>query len=169
MKILKTKRTLAVLAAAAALMACSPKYDWRDFRSSDAPFSVLFPGKPATHSRVINLDGQQVNMSMAAAEVEGTMFAVGSVELPDADKAAQAVQAMKAQMVRNIGATVNKESTKDGAFLVDASGVQNGTPMRMHARFLSQGKRAYQVVVVGRSKEINDEVVDTFISSFKLN
>ncbi|XJN73251.1 hypothetical protein ACHMW6_03260 [Pseudoduganella sp. UC29_106] len=125
---MKTKRTLAVLAAAAALMACSPKYDWRDFRSSDAPFSVLFPGKPATHSRVINLDGQQVNMSMAAAEVEGTMFAVGSVELPDADKAAQAVQAMKAQMVRNIGATVNKESTKDGAFLVDASGVQNGTP-----------------------------------------
>jgi hypothetical protein len=169
MKILKTKCTLAVLAAAAALMACSPKYDWRDFRSSDAPFSVLFPGKPATHSRVINLDGQQVNMSMAAAEVEGTLFAVGSVEMPDAEKAVQAVQAMKAQMVRNIGATVNKESTKDGAFLVDASGVQNGMPIRMHARFLSQGKRAYQVVVVGRTKEINDEVVDTFVTSFKLN
>jgi hypothetical protein len=169
MKILNSKRTLAVLAAAAALLACSPKYDWRDFRSSDAPFSVLFPGKPATHSRTINLDGQQVNMSMAAAEVDGTMFAVGSAELPDAEKAAQAVLAMKAQMVRNIGATVNKESTKDGAFVIDASGVQNGMPMRMQARFQVQGKRAYQVVVVGRAKEMNDEVVDTFMSSFKLN
>jgi hypothetical protein len=169
MKILNTKRTLAVLAAAAALMACSPKYDWRDFRSSDAPFSVLFPGKPGTHTRTIDLDGQQVQMSMAAAEVDGTMFAVGSAELPDATKASQAVLAMKAQMVRNIGAKVDKESTRDGAFVIDASGVQNGIPMRMHARFLAQEKRVYQIVVVGRAKEINEETVDTFMSSFKLN
>jgi hypothetical protein len=169
MKNLKTKRTLAVLAAAAALMACSPKYDWRDFRSEEAPFSVLFPGKPGVHSRDINLDGQQVKMSMAAAEVEHTMFAVGSAELPDPGKAAQAVQAMKAQMVRNIGAKVDKESTKNGAFLIEASGISNGVPMRMQARFLSRDKRAYQVVVIGPVKEINDETVDTFMSSFKLN
>jgi len=169
MKIIHSKRTFAVVAAVAALVACSPKYDWRDFRSNDAPFSVLFPGKPGTHSREIDLDGQKVQMTMAAAEVEHTMFAVGSAELSDAAKAAQAVQAMKTQMVRNIGAKVDKESTKDGAFLVDASGVSNGMPMRLHARFLSRGKRAYQVVVIGPAKEIDAEVVDTFMSSFKLN
>lgn len=165
----KTIRTLAVLAAAAALIACSPKYDWRDYRSNDAPFSILFPGKPGTHTRDINLDGEQVTMSMAAAEVEHTMFAVGSTELPDPAKAALAVQAMKTQMVRNIGAKVDKESTKDGAFLIDASGVSNGVPMRLQARFLSHDKRAYQVVVMGPAKEMNEETVDTFMSSFKLN
>jgi len=165
---MNTKRTLAVMAAAV-LMACSPKYDWRDFRSNDAPFAVLFPGKPATHTRNINLNGEQVQMTMAAAEVEGTMFAVGSAELSDESKAAKAVQDMKAQMVRNVGASNSKETTKDGAFLVEAHGVQNGTPMLLHARFQSQGKRAYQVVVMGKEKDINTEIVDTFMSSFKVN
>jgi len=169
MKKLNSKRTVAVLAAAAALLACSPKYDWRDFRSADAPYAVMFPGKAGTHTRTVDLDGQQANMNMAAAEVEGTMFAVGSAEFPDPAKAALAVQAMKAQMVRNIGAKVEKESIKDGAFLIDASGVRNGTPMRMHARFLSRDRRAYQVVVVGPAREMNEEAVDTFMSSFKLN
>jgi len=76
---------------------------------------------------------------------------------------------MKAQMVRNVGASNSKETTKDGAFLVEAHGVQNGTPMLLHARFQAQGKRAYQVVVMGKEKDINTEIVDTFMSSFKVN
>jgi hypothetical protein len=70
--------------AAAMVSACSPKFDWRDYRSNEAPYAVLFPAKPATQTRSINLGGEQVKMQMAAAEVDGVTFAVGSAEMADA-------------------------------------------------------------------------------------
>jgi hypothetical protein len=162
-------KALAALLAAGALAACSPKFDWRDFRSTDAPYTIMLPGKAATHTRAVNLDGQEVKMTMSAAEVDGTMFAVGTAELPDAAKAAKAVQAMKLAMVRNIGGTITKEGTKDGAFEVEARGVApNGAPLAMHGRFLAKDKRVYQVVMLGNQKHFDADTVDTFLSSFKL-
>ncbi len=169
MKNMTLNKALAALLATGALAACSPKFDWRDFRSTDAPYTVMLPGKAATYTRAVNLDGQEVKMTMSAAEVEGTMFAVGTAELPDAAKAAQAVQAMKLAMVRNIGGTITKESTRDGAFEVEARGAApNGAPLAMHGRFLAKDKRVYQVVILGNQKHFDADTVDTFLSSFKL-
>ncbi|UGQ46979.1 hypothetical protein [Massilia endophytica] len=165
---MKTRFVIPLLAAAA-LSACSPKFDWRDYRSSDAPYAVLFPGKPATFSRSVDLDGQQVNMTMSAADIDGTLFAVGSAEVADPAKAQLAVQAMKTAMLRNIGAAGGKESTKDGGFNIEARGQNRGVPMLMHGRFLARGKRVYQVVVLGPERDFRQENVDTFMSSFKLN
>ncbi len=113
---------LVICCVVAAVCACSPKFDWRDYRGSKAPYAVLFPGKPATHTRQVNLDGQNADMTMAAVNIDGTLFAVGSAELPDPDKAQLAVQAMKKAMVRNIGAASAIEATRDGAFTVEAKG-----------------------------------------------
>jgi hypothetical protein len=148
------KQACAAVAAAGILAACSPKFDWRDFRSTDAPYTIMLPGKAATHTRTVNLDGQEVKMTMSAAEVDGTMFAVGTAELPDAVKAAQAVQAMKLAMVRNIGGTIIKAA--------------NGAPLAMHGRFLAKDRRVYQVVMLGNQKHFDADTVDTFMSSFKL-
>jgi hypothetical protein len=169
MKIHFLKSNCAMLLAAGALAACSPKFDWRDFRSTDAPYTIMLPGKAATHTRTVNLDGQEVKMTMSAAEVEGTMFAVGTAELPDAGKAALAVQAMKTAMVRNIGGTITKESTNNGAFEVEARGAApNGAPIALRGRFLAKDKRIYQVVMLGNQKHFDADTVDTFLSSFKL-
>jgi hypothetical protein len=165
---MKTHLALPLLAALV-LGACSPKFDWRDFRSSDAPYAVLFPGKPASHTREVNLDGLSVKMTMAASDIDGTMFAVGSAELADADQAPAAVQAMKTAMLRNIGAAQPVQTTKDGAFEVTAHGMNRGVPMLMHGRFLARGKRVYQVIVIGPEKDFRKENVETFMSSFKLN
>jgi hypothetical protein len=165
---MKTHLALPLLAALL-LSACSPKFDWRDFRSNDAPYAVLFPGKPASHTREVNLDGLSVKMTMTASDIEGTMFAVGSAELADADKAPAAVQAMKTAMLRNIGAAQPVQTTRDGAFEVEAHGVNRGVPMLMHGRFLARGKRVYQVIVIGPAKDFRKENVETFMSSFKLN
>lgn len=163
------KQACAAVAAAGILAACSPKFDWRDFRSTDAPYTIMLPGKAATHTRTVNLDGQEVKMTMSAAEVDGTMFAVGTAELPDAAKAAQAVQAMKLAMVRNIGGTIIKEGTRNGAFEVEARGAAaNGAPLAMHGRFLAKDRRVYQVVMLGNQKHFDADTVDTFMSSFKL-
>jgi hypothetical protein len=166
------KLTLA-LVMAAALSACSPKYDWRDYRSNDAPYAVLFPGKPASQTRSIKLDQLDVSMTMTAAEIDGVIFAVGSAQLPDAAQAPAAVEAMKTALVKNIGATITSSKAASAGpqtmLDVEASGSQNGEAMRLIGRFIAKDKRIYQVIVMGRSKNIEQETVETYLSSFKLN
>lgn len=157
------------VAVVTAVSACSPKFDWRDYRATDAPYSVLFPAKPATHTRTVSLDGREASMTIAAAEVDGTMFAVGSATLADASQAEQAACSMQTAMVRNIGGTVSKEAARHNGVDIEAHGASNGRPMQLHGRFVAHDKRAYQVVVIGPEKAIDAENIDTFIRSFKLN
>ncbi|MYM98674.1 hypothetical protein [Duganella vulcania] len=167
------KKISLALMLAAALSACSPQYDWRDYRSSDAPYAVLFPGKPASQTRSIQLDTLAVNMTMTAAEVNGVIFAVGSAQVPDAAQGPAAIEAMKTALVSNIGATVtsNKSSAdgKQATLDVEAKGSQNGEAMRLIGHFVARDKRIYQVIVMGRDKNIVQDTVETYLGSFKLN
>lgn len=165
------KFTLALLMTAA-LSACSPQYDWRDYRASDAPYAVLFPAKPASQTRAIKLGELDVNMTMTAAEVDGVVFAVGSAQLADAARAPAALEAMKTALVNNIAATVTKSAASaSGAQTVldvEAKGNRNGEPMLLIGRFIAKDKRVYQVIVMGREKNIVRDTVETWFSSFKL-
>jgi hypothetical protein len=178
-----TSRTAALLALAASLLlsACSPKYDWRDYRSPDAPFFAVFPGKPSTHARTIDLDGLKVTMTMTAAEVDGATFAVGSAQVPDAAKAQAAIKAMQVALLKNIGGTVKREKTASAARAsgpaasrqasteIEANGTRNGVPVLLVGRFIAHDRRIYQVIVLGRSQSIPRDAIDMFLSSFKLN
>lgn len=169
------KRILSAMLACVAstlLCACSPKYDWREIRGEGAPYSVLLPAKPASHSRPVNLDGNQVTMTMTATEVDGVTFAVGTAELPDAARAAGAVTAMKNALVKNINGTVQREAAASGggnaAIEIDATGKDRSGQVRMlHARFLARDKRVYQILVTGKEGAVPREAVDTFLASFK--
>jgi hypothetical protein len=162
------------------LAACSPKYNWRDFSSEDAPFRAMFPDKPASHTRDIDLAGMKVAMTMTAAQVDGTTFAVGAAEAPDAERAEAALDAMKTALVNNIGATLTSEKAarassasgaakaRSAAIDIEAKGKRNGVPMRLIGHFESRDKRFYQVIVMGPEKDMSKENVDMFLSSFKL-
>jgi hypothetical protein len=162
------------------LLACSPQFNWRDYSSDAAPYRVMFPDKPASHTRSIDLDGMKVDMTMTAVQVNGTMFAVGTAEAPDAAAAEKALGAMKTALVNNIGATIKTEKTgkastatgstqaRSAAIDIDASGVRKGEPMRLVGHFESRDKRFYQVIVMGKEKDLTRENVDMFMSSFKL-
>ena len=167
------KKISLALLLAAALSACSPQYDWRDYRGTDAPYAVLFPGKPASQTRSIQLDTLSVNMTMTAAEVDGVIFAVGSAQLPDAAQGPAAIAAMKTALVNNIGATVtSSKSSADGrqaTLDVEAKGSQNGEAMRLIGHFIARDQRIYQVIVMGRDRHIVQDQVETYLSSFKLN
>jgi hypothetical protein len=169
-----TRRRFAALVAAFSLLlaGCSPKYNWRDYASPDAPYRVMFPAKPATFTRTIDLDGMPVAMTMTAAEVDGATFAVGAAEAPDAARAQAALEAMQVALVRNIGATVTRQkatadtdrATRD----VDASGTRNGATMHLVGHFEARGKRFYQVIAIGKADALPAEQVEQFITSFKL-
>lgn len=161
-----------VLAAlsAAMLAGCSPTYNWRDYTSADGAFKVLFPAKPATHTRGIDLGGIKVDMTMTAAEVEGTTFAVGTAVAPDAALAQATLPAMRQALLRNIGAVDTGE--KKGAapdsmpLELDAVGKGNSGPVRIVGRFVAKGTRVYQVIVMGAPGAMPPEHTEQFLSSF---
>lgn len=169
-------RRAACIAATALLLACSPKYDWREIRSADANFMAMFPGKPASHSRPVNLDGTQVTMSMTAADVDGVTFAVGSAVLADPTQAQTALLAMKTALTRNMAGTVRYDKSvatpaTPGMTEIEVAGPAGAgagsQPRVLIARFATRERRVYQLVVVGAEKNISREQVDTFFSSFK--
>ena len=162
---------LAKVACIALLAACSPKFDWREVRGSAAPFVVLLPAKPASHTRTVNLDGIEVSMTMTAADVDGVTFAVGTAEVPDEAKAQQALAAMKTALVRNIGGTVRKETASAPGTVPATIDIEVvGTESRvLFGRFIANGRRIYQVIAVGKESALPREAADTFLTSFKLN
>lgn len=159
-------RTLPLaLLLAFTLSACSPKYDWRDYRSPDAPYTVLFPGKAAKQTRTVKLGELDVSMTMTAADIDGVVFAIGSAQLADAAQAQAALAAMQTAMVNNIGgALASSKPLDNGAREIDAS----GKSMRLLGRFMTRERRVYQVVVIGAPQKIEAETVETFFSSFRL-
>ena len=154
------------------LSACDPHYNWRDYRSKDAPYSVLFPGKPATHTREVLLAELPVKMTMTAAEVDDVLFAVGSAELADAAQAQGALLAMQTALARNINATITSQATAASGVQttvsIEAKGMRNGQPALLMGRFIARDRRVYQVVVMGDQRHISREQVATFLDSFKL-
>lgn len=161
---------LACVALVALVAACSPKFDWREVRGANAPFVVLLPAKPASHTRTVNLDGLQVPMTMTAADVDGVTFAVGTAELPDASQAPKALAAMKTALVRNIGGTIRQEKASAAGVVPATIEIEAaGADRVLLARFLAKDKRIYQVVVVGKENAVSHDAADTFFTSFKLN
>jgi len=162
-----TRPLLIASVAAALLGGCSPTYNWRDYTSSEGAYRVLFPAKPSTHTRSIDLGGIRVDMTMTAAEVEGSTFAVGTAVAPDAAMAQATLPAMRQALLRNIGADDSAPARAPRQPLgVDATGKGNGGPVRLVGRFVAKGARVYQVIVVGKPGAMKPEQTEQFLSSF---
>lgn len=167
-----TRSLFASAALVAGLVACTPRYDWREVHGAEAPYTVLMPVKPTTHARPINLDGVQITMTMTAADVDGALFAVGTATMSDAAAATKALSAMKTALVRNIGGTVTSEkaTTSAGMSTVDIEAKGAGTQARLlYAHLVAKDARIYQVVAIGTGKSLPREAIDTFLTSFKSN
>lgn len=164
--------TLLVLMLLAAMLGgCNPHYNWRDYRSTDAPYTVLFPAKPATHTRAVQLGAVTLNMTMTAAEVDDVVFAVGSAELADAAQAPAALQAMQTALAHNIGASITAHAVaatdRQTTVSVEARGMRQGQPALLIGRFIARDQRIYQVIVMGAERHIVREHAETFLQSFK--
>jgi hypothetical protein len=170
------------------LLACSPRYDWRTVQSNDAGFVALYPGKPSTASREVTIAGHRYPMTMEASRVDDTLFAVGVVTLPadDATLRAQALDAMQAGLVANLGTqpagppqvrpvtvmSAQQPASALAGLEVKASGVspQDNTPRRLSAWLVGSGSKVYQAVVLEAGDAARDarqaEQVEQFLSGF---
>lgn len=165
------------------LAACSPKYDWREIRATDAGWTAMLPGRQAGATRDITLGDMPVKMTMQGARVDETSFTVASAVLPDAQPATRtrALAAMREALVRNIGGRETAASDVT-APLVDASGRRigeaagmqvtaagqiRGQPATMIARLYVRNARAVQALVVG--PDVDREQADRFFESLRLH
>lgn len=173
--------TITVLFTGAALLACTPSYDWRTIQNNDDAYEVTFPAKPHSDARDINVAGKPMHMKMQMAEAGDAVFAVGTVDLPDADPVTQraALDFLQQGLARNLNAAPAAHpvdiDVAAGGRLPGAEITVNGTSAngqksethQIRARFIAKGTHAYQVAIVS-SKAPPPDQIDQFFSSFKL-
>ena len=163
---------------ALALLACTPKFDWRDVRSDDSPYTILMPAKPATMTRELDLGQSKIVMHMTTVQVDGVSFAVGAAKLPDATAALAALTIIKANLLAKLDGPVTQQKTTSGnsagkATLTDefdatsSKADHSGSATRMVGKIVARENWVFQVLVVGPDKAINRDSVDTFLTSFK--
>jgi hypothetical protein len=165
---------LSALISLVVMSACSPKFDWREIRNDEANFVVLLPSKPAVFSREIQLEDVKVTMKMQAAKVDDINFAVGFFQTDNNSDKAKLLAAMKTGMLKNIqGKEViegdKNQNPSNKSHITAVGKLASGGNVKMVAQFVSQGPWLYQVVVMGDEKQLTPEVVDMFMTSFKLN
>ncbi|SDC40766.1 hypothetical protein SAMN05216345_102172 [Cupriavidus sp. YR651] len=188
---LHSSAALLPLLALTTLMAfagCSPRYDWRTIVSSDGHYAALYPGKPTSAARDVAIAGRKLPMTMEAARVDNTLFAVGVVTLPADDAALRrdALASMQDGLVANLGAhpetpmrarAVAIKSAAQPPVVLDGveltvTGVspQDKSPRRLTARLVASGVHVYQAVVLESGDAARDgrqaEQVDQFLSGF---
>ncbi|MBC8120027.1 MAG: hypothetical protein H7X75_10675 [Burkholderiaceae bacterium] len=165
--------------------ACTPTFNWREFRSPDG-FVVLLPGRPQTVVRDTPLADTAVQLSMTSTGIGGTLFAVGSARLPrslsdDAAQRQRALGSLRDALVRNVNGKIVKTSpatlpTSPGnarqvvaAEAIEAAGSDaKGRAVRLAARLFIVDDRLFQVVALGVEGEIPPDALDTFFASFRL-
>ena len=174
-----------VALSAAALLACSNRFEWREVRVNDAA-TVSLPGRPQSVTRDVTVDGQPVSMTNWSTGVGPTMFAVGLAKLPPAllaDAAARerTLAYFRDGLVRNIGGTVVAQKTvplplppgsprkllaSESVEAVGTSG-PDARKSKLAARFFIVDDQLFQVVALGAEGELSPEVLDTFFTSFR--
>lgn len=177
--LLRSSRRLAFFALCvltSLLAGCDPALNWREVRSNDAGYTVLFPAKPSSFDRTVNLDGLQVMMTMTAAEADGVNFAVATAVIEDETQRAKALIAMQTAMIRNIEGEIVEQKTvavKGGATAIElhATGKagQARVPLALFARFVTHETRVFQVIALGPKEKLGAEIADIFLSSFAFN
>jgi hypothetical protein len=166
---------LCLLAALAALSACSPQYNWREVHGNSVPFTVLMPAKADAFTQNIDLNGTQAAMTMTAADVADVTFAVGTASFTDAAAAQNALIQMKTALIANIGGSPldtvppGKEIANVHSITLAATGSDRGKPLKMLGRLYNIDNRAYQVIMVGDPKKMSDDAIETFFTSFQPN
>ena len=101
------------LGIVAASTACSPTFNWREFRSPDG-FAVMLPGRPQTVTREVKLPDTTVQMSMTSTGIGATLFAVGEAQLPaalsaDPEARQRTIAHLRDALVHNIGGRIVKQ------------------------------------------------------------
>jgi hypothetical protein len=166
----------AVLALAAAAVACAPALNWREVRFDGAGLVALFPCKPDRQVRRLPLAGTVVEMSLWACSAAGATYAVGYADVGETDRVARALDELAASAARNIGSvglprsialrvagmTPNPQARRQ----VFSGQLADGLPVQETVAVFARGARVYQAMIVGA--RLDDEAVEAYFGALRL-
>lgn len=164
--------TTMMMGMLAAIAACSPGLDWREFEPEGSGVVVSFPCRPDRLVRSVPLAAAPVRMEMLVCSVSETTFALTFADVPDPAAVGPALAELRALAAINIGApaatpsawqvpgmTPNAEASR-----IAISGRRgDGRPVEEEALFFSKGRRVYQASVVG--ERIAPEAASSFLGA----
>jgi hypothetical protein len=164
-----------VFALLAALTACSPTLNWRELRPDGGGLVVLFPCRPTTESRTIDLEGQGLAMTVWVCEVAGSHYALSRLDAGDPDRARRAEAMLHQAAARTLGASAPAVSieTPDGLKgataqrLGLAGQTSGGVSVRQQLLTFRAEGTVYQATVFGT--QLSEQGVDGFFSGIRLS
>ncbi|MFT4241431.1 MAG: hypothetical protein QM569_04015 [Acidovorax sp.] len=115
------------------LAACSPALNWRSVPWPEAAITITLPCKPDRATRMVELAGAPVELSMAGCEADGAMFAVSHAALADPAQVGAALTHWRAAVLANLGS---------GATATDTAYAPPGAlPLPQSVRTVARGQR----------------------------
>ncbi len=176
-------RALVIAAIAMSFTACSPALDWREMTAADGAVRVAFPARPHSQTRSLPVAGVPVPFTLTAATVDGAVFAVGHLDLPegiasDETQRRQYKQVLEDSLTRNLQAGeaqrraiqvryVHGTRTQEGDEL-ELHGEPAGKPAWLLARVLVVGNRLIEVAAVGPQDTLTPDAARTFVDSLRV-
>ena len=163
-----TTATLACLA----LGACYNELDWREVASTQGRFRITLPAKPHEQTRTLDTAAGTLSMAMVSARAGEWLYGVGYADYPAGGELQGRIDAQRDALLRNIAGRIitQKTASLDGRVdrVVIAEGRNGDHEIALHARFVADGLRLYQIVAIGRKGGVSDTELDTFLDSFKI-
>lgn len=147
------------LAVALGLAACTPTFNWRQWRQDGTPLVALMPCKPDQATRPIPLSGAPAELHMASCEAGGLTYALAWAEAGDASRAAE----LWAQWPRAALASVRATEAAAQPWNQGIKGVEQvkalqvagqdakGRATTMQAIWFARGTQVYQAAIYGPS------------------
>ena len=170
------KRAARAIAWCAVLLVwgCYPALDWREVASAEGRYAVMLPGKPREAARRVVTAAGAVDMHMTAAGAADWQFGVAWADYPEAAvrEPERLIDTQRDALLRNSAGKVlsEKPAPVNGrpGRLVVAEGKSGDAVIALHARFLLDGARLYQVAATGARGGVDASGIETFLDSFRL-
>ena len=163
--------------AAWAGLACTPTFDWRELRPEGSRAQLMFPCKPASQTRRLQLAGTLVEMSMFACVVDGTTFALSFADLHDPalvaaalDGLAQGVQShiQSSEHAAAQAASVPGMTPNARAATWRVSGrLPDGREVQQVATLFAHGTSVYQATMLGT--RLDAAAQETFFGALRVS
>lgn len=163
------------LCAALLVFACTPALNWRELALGEGTLRALLPCKPDSATRVQQLAGQELAVTMTGCEAGGAMFAIASAEIAATGQIAAVQAHWQAQLLKTMQVRDSQVApwTMRGATAslpmvhVTAQGQgQDGRPIQMQAVWFAREQRLYHAVIY--AERITAEMSDPFLGAMEL-
>ena len=160
----------ALMLMALALAGCSPKFNWREVRLEQSGVALLFPCKPDTQVRQVDMDGQALSMTLSGCSAGDASFALAYARLGEGSPPGPVLRRWRASIAQGInemayplpGVRSDEQSVRLGA----AGRRPDGSSLVAQAFWFTQDRWIYQASVL--AERPREAEVDTFLTSIRL-